>query len=312
MGAGVTSLTGPARPARWPRHTAPWAVLALALLAGACSSAGSGSSAAPVDYYVSLGDSYAAGYQPNPSGGVGTTSTNGFAYQVVSLAKPKGYHFTLANFGCNGTTTTSLLDTTGCAKGLGPGGIAYPTTTQAAAAESFLRGHRGHVGLVTVSIGGNDVTHCGGVADPTSCVISAIATIKANLATLLGGLRDAAGPAVPIVGTTYPDVLLGLWVATPPNQTLATLSVTAFKSLLNPALQAAYQGAHGTFVDVTAATGGYTPLDQTTSLAPYGTIPVAVAKACELTFYCTLHDIHPMTPGYTIIAQLVVGTLPAK
>jgi lysophospholipase L1-like esterase len=206
-----------------------------------------------------------------------------------------------------------LLDTTGCPSGgLGPGGIAYPTTTQAAAAESFLRSHRGHVGLVTVSIGGNDITHCASSPDPTTCAIGAISTIKTNLATLVSGLRSAAGQTVRIVGTTYPDVLLGLWVSSPPNQSLATLSVTAFKSLLNPALQSAYQSVQGTFVDVTAATGAYTPLDQTTTLAPYGTIPVAVAKACQLTFYCEFHDIHPMTPGYTVIAQLVVGTLPNK
>jgi hypothetical protein len=288
------------------------AVFGLALLGCACTSTSSGSSA-PLDYYVSLGDSYAAGYQPSATGGVGTTSTNGFAYQVVGMAPSKGYHFTLANFGCNGATTTSLLNTTGCPNGgLGPGGIAYPTTTQASAAQSFLRSHRGHVGLVTVSIGGNDITHCAATPDPTGCAVAAIATIKANVATLAGGLRGAAGPTVQIVGITYPDVLLGLWVATPPNQSLATLSVTAFKSLLNPALQSAYEGVHGTFVDVTAATGAYTPLDQTTTLAPYGTIPVAVAKACELTFYCEFHDIHPMTPGYTVIAQLVVGTLPKK
>jgi len=297
--------------ARANRWAASLAVAGLAVLGAGCSSS---SSAAPVDDYVSLGDSYASGYQPNASGTGGENTTNGFAYQVVHLAAAKGYHFTLANFGCGGATTTSIIDTTGCPPAaLGPGGIAYPTTTQAAAAESFLRSHRGHVGLVTVSISGNDVTHCATAPDPTTCLLTAIGTIKTNLATLLAGLRAAAGPAVPIVGTTYPDVLLGLWVGgTSTDQTLAKLSVTAFRSLLNPALLAAYQGVQGQFVDVTAATGAYTPLDQTTTLAPYGTIPVAVAKVCELTYYCQLHNIHPQTAGYTAIAQLVVGTLPAK
>ncbi|HUO49602.1 MAG TPA: GDSL-type esterase/lipase family protein, partial [Acidimicrobiales bacterium] len=237
--------------ARLLRWSASATVAGLALLGAGCSAS---SSSAPVDYYVSLGDSYAAGYQPSPTGGIGTTSTNGFAYQAVRLAQAKGYHYTLANFGCGGATTTSMIGTTGCPPGaLGPNGIAYPTTTQAAAAEAFLRAHRGHVGLVTVSISGNDVTHCAGATDPTACVISAIGTIKTNLATLLSGLRDAAGPGVRIVGTTYPDVLLGLWVAgTPTDHSLAKLSVTAFQSLLNPALSGAYQAVHGQFVDVTA------------------------------------------------------------
>jgi lysophospholipase L1-like esterase len=287
------------------------AIVGIAVSAVVAASCSSSSTATPADYYVSLGDSYAAGYQPTGQG-VGHTTTNGFAYQVVGMATHRGYHFTLANFGCGGATTTSLLTSVGCPPGgLGPNGEHYPTMTQAAAAEQFLRQHRGHVGLITVSIGGNDVTHCATVADPTSCVISAIATIKTNLATLLPALRSAAGASVPIVGITYPDVLLGLWVSgQPSDQNLAKLSVTAFQSLLNPALSTAYSAVGGAFVDVTAATGAYTPLDQTTTLAPYGTVPVAVAKACELTFYCEFHDIHPMTAGYTVIADLVTADLP--
>ena len=284
------------------------AIAASAMMGASC---GSSSTATPADYYVSLGDSYAAGYQPTAAG-VGHTTTNGFAYQVVTMATHRGYHLTLANFGCAGATTASLLTSVGCQPGrLGPGGEQYPTMTQAAAAEQFLRQHRGHVGLVTVSIGGNDVTSCIRAAVPTTCVIGAIATIKTNLAKLLPALRAAAGRSVPVVGTTYPDVLLGQWVSgQPSDQNVAKLSVIAFQSLLNPALSSAYRAVGGTLADVTAATGAYTPLDQTTTLAPYGTVPVAVAKACELTFFCEFHDIHPMTAGYTIIANLVTADLP--
>ena len=59
--------------------------------------------------YVSLGDSYAAGYQPTAPG-VGKTTRNGFAYQVPGLAKPRGYKLKLVNFGCGGETTVSLLE----------------------------------------------------------------------------------------------------------------------------------------------------------------------------------------------------------
>jgi hypothetical protein len=93
-------------------------------------------------------------------------------------------------------------------------------------------------------------------------------------------------------------------------RSLATLSIVAFKSFINPTLQRTYKAYHASFVDVTAATGAYESLKDTTTLAPYGKIPVAVAKVCELTFFCQYNDIHPRTPGYTIIAKLVVGTLP--
>ena len=119
-------------------------------------------------------------------------------------------------------------------------------------------------------------------------------------------LRAAAGPDTLIVGTTYPDVILGEWVSGAPNgQQLATLSVAAFQSLINPALQQAYASAQGTFVDVTAATGAYGPLTELTELAPYGSIPVPVAKVCELTYYCEQQDIHPKPAGYAVIADLV-------
>ena len=47
------------------------------------------------------------------------------------------------------------------------------------------------------------------------------------------------------------------------------------------------------------------PFTQTTTLAPYGTIPVAVAKTCQLTWYCQFQNIHPRTVGYTVIADLI-------
>jgi hypothetical protein len=141
-------------------------------------------------------------------------------------------------------------------------------------------------------------------------VVDAVKTIDKNVSVLLTGLRSAAGPSVPIVGTTYPDVILGLYLSKA-SRSLALLSVTAFKDLINPALKKQYASVGGTFVDVTAATGAYGSMTALTDLPPYGTIPLPVAKVCELTFFCQYHDIHPRTAGYTIIAKLVVGTLPA-
>ena len=263
--------------------------------------------------YVSVGDSYAAGYQPTSSGR-GRTTRNGFAYQVLPLARAKGYDLRLANFGCAGATTTSVLRTAGCdPRALGPGAPPYDGKTQAAAAEDFLRAHRGQVELVTVSIGGNDVTACGTAANPVACLTPAIDRLRTNLARLLTGLRAAAGPSVRIVGLTYPDVLLGNELSTDPAvRNLANLSVIAFQSLINPALKTAYEAVHGAFVDVTAATGAYGPPSATTVVPHYGRIPVPVAEICTLTYYCQYRDIHPRTAGYALISKLVVATLPPR
>ena len=263
--------------------------------------------------YVSLGDSYASGYQPNALG-VGRNTRNGFAYQVPALAAARGYRLQLVNFGCGGATTVSLMGTKGCApRALGPGGRAYPNSTQLAAAESFLRKHRKQTALVTVSISGNDVTKCASAPDPIGCVTTAVDTINENVGKIAKRLRKAAGKRVRIVGTTYPDVILGAWVnGDAGSRNLATLSVVAFKSLINPALKKAYRSANADFVDVTAASGAYTPLEQTSTLKPYGTVPVAVAQVCELTYFCAFGDIHARTDGYHLIADLVAKQLPRR
>ena len=104
-------------------------------------------------------------------------------------------------------------------------------------------------------------------------------------------LRAAAGEGVPLIGLTYPDVLLGAYVypvgpPTAASVSLAELSVTAFKSFINPTLEAAYAAGQGTFVDVTAKTGAYTPLTTTVNFPKFGTIPAATASVCTLTWFC--------------------------
>src|ERR1700728_2784081 len=254
-------------------------------------------------YYVSLGDSYSVGYQP----GRGATA----GYTAV-VAKSTGLK--LVNFGCGGATTSSLVSSIGCPAVLPhtAGAALYPTTTQEAAAEAFLSAHRGHIGLITVSIGGNDVTACATQANPISCVATAVTGIKTNVTGLAVALRAAAGPSVPLIGLTYPDVILGNYVY--PKQpapagalSLAKLSVVAFKLLINPALTKSYAAANGSLVDVTKATGAYVPLTRTVRYSPYGTIPAAVASVCSLTWFCAQGNIHATTKGYTLIGKLVVA-----
>ncbi|MDA8357657.1 MAG: GDSL-type esterase/lipase family protein, partial [Actinomycetota bacterium] len=266
----------------------------------AAAAARSGSAVAE-PYYVSLGDSYSVGYQP------GHGSTTGYTGVVASTLGMQ-----LENFGCGGATTTSILEQIGCPSVASAvtGRVSYPTTTQAAAAETFLRDHRGQVGLLTISIGGNTITYCAGQPTPVTCVATAMNKVKTNLTTLLAGLRAAGGASMPIIGLTYPDVVLGSWVypSTKPDQSLAKLSVAAFLDYINPTLKETYAAADAGFADVTTATGVTTPLTQTTTLPPYGVIPEAVAQVCQLTYYCTSGTIHANTQGYTLIGRLVVST----
>jgi len=285
------------------------ALVATGLLTACWSGAGSASAAAsgPGEgpYYVALGDSYSIGYQPAPAPG----ATSGYTGPVAREADLQ-----LVNFGCGGATTSSILRDKGCTPPFGPpastGAVAYPNQTQAKAAESFIREHRGEIGLITVSIGGNDVTRCEEERTSIDCFASALGALRSNVSTLAKGLRAAAGPHVPLIGLTYPDVLLGLWVHPPgrTDQILARVSVSAFRGFINPTLARAYSVAGATFVDITADTGAYVPLSETVRLAPYGTVPVAVARVCQLTWYCAKGNIHANTAGYRVMASRIFAT----
>ena len=306
------------RTSQWRRRLAASAagflvVAALVFSTPVPSDSAERSSPPGVEYYVSLGDSYAAGYQPVASA-LADRDTNGFAYQIVRLAGAKGYRFSLRNFACDGATSTSLVGQKGCSlPAPGPDTASYSSLSQAAAADRFVARNRGHVGLVTVSIGGNDILGCAAAAIFESCVTAALPTLESNLHLLLTQLRQAAGPGVPIVGITYPDVFLGLYASSDPaSKELATASVPVFREVLNPALAAEYHTVGGTFVDVTAATGAYTHISETTQSGPHETLPVAVAEVCALTYECQLQDVHPRDRGYALIARLIVATLPRR
>src|SRR5215208_2164623 len=120
-------------------------ILGLALALALAATAGAHAGKPKRQYYVSVGDSYATGFQPSVVHRA-TGTRNGFAYQLPALAKRRGYRFRLVNFGCGGEMTVSLLERTTPCAGPGPGGVDYAGRTQIAAAERFLRRQRGRVG----------------------------------------------------------------------------------------------------------------------------------------------------------------------
>jgi hypothetical protein len=145
------------------------------------------------------------------------------------------------------------------------------------------------------------------------------ANIKSLVASLDTALTAASDTGARIIGLTYPDVELGFYVfpVDPPTTaqlSQAKLSITAFDDLINPTLRQSYRSvARGSFVDVTdapyqrAVDGDDTPLSVTQQFAPYGTVPVAVAEVCHLTYFCTEGNIHATTPGYDFIGRLIVA-----
>src|SRR5215213_7354755 len=101
-------------------------LVAVAICALAVPGAAQAAKASKPTYYVSLGDSYASGYQPQRG-----NTRDGFAYQLVGKARKRGYDLKLANFGCAGETSESILERTKKCAGLGPDGKKYAGRTQA-------------------------------------------------------------------------------------------------------------------------------------------------------------------------------------
>jgi hypothetical protein len=203
----------------------------------------------------------------------------------------------------------------GCTpQALAPGASNYPAKSQTQAAVDFIRSHHNQVKVVTVSIAGNDVDGCPVQSDPTGCVKANMPAAIKNLTKIVKQLRAAGGQQLQIIGSTYPDVELGLWVhptALGANtMALVPGSISAFLDDINPGLKKAYDSVGAAFVDVTKATGAYGPFVVTTD-PTFGQIPVPVARVCTLTYFCDgTFNIHMKTPGYHIIAALEAATLP--
>ncbi len=278
------------------------------MAASACGGGEGRQVARPAGVYLSLGDSYAMGWQPLADSEPGVYR-HGYAHLLPDRLRPKGYRLTLVNLGCGGATIESMSSRSGCPIPA-PQGPRYDTP-QLEHAISYLRENPGKVALVTVAIGINDLAACWVSREVAPCATRTVERLRPLLGRALERLRKAAGPDVLIVGLTYPDVFLSRWVeGTPGGRSVARGSRAVFRDILNPMLKAEYEEVDGTFVDITDGTGAYTPLSQTTRLAPYGRIPVAVARICRLTWACAEGDVHPRDAGYRETADLIAEALP--
>src|SRR5438105_1545656 len=189
---------------------------ALVLAAGARADADSAT-----HYYLSLGDSLAAGFQPNGD------FSHGYAEQLYAALAADDPKLELVKLGCGGESTASMRfgsqDPTvvlSCATPRGYKDL-YPKGTQLAEAVSFLQAHKGKVALVTIDIGANDLARLDAQGNEVNCLLepagcaTQTARMVENLGAILADLRAAAGPDVPIVAMSYYDVFAPVCVSDP-------------------------------------------------------------------------------------------------
>jgi len=272
------------------------AVLAAVTLIGSAGAAqaGAGRTEEPraTGWYLALGDSLAAGYQP----GAGDDRDGGYVGDVLATVQESAPKTKLVNLACSGATTVSMVEGDRCA---------YEEGTQLAQAVEFLHAHARNTRLVTLDVGANDITSCARPAIDPVCAAAALQRINTNLGRILTELRAAAGPDVEIVVLNYYNPFLAAWLTGASGQALATAS-SGLQAQLNGIIagRAASVGAEVADVSTAFESTNWTP-----TASAFGSLPTNVVRICTWTWMCTRGDIHANDAGYAVLAAAVEARL---
>ena len=275
-------------------------VMAAAALT-ACSSPPAAKPPPPTSYYLALGDSLSQGVQPDAAGASVVTG-QGYPDLVYATLLASHPALRLVRLGCPGETTKTMMH----------GGIChYSAGSQLAAGTAFLRAHRGHVFLVTIDIGANDLEDCGNRPSLTqlaSC-IGQLPKATANVAAILASLRAAAGPGVRIVGMNYYLPALAEWRSGLLGRATAELS-EKFAVAYDDLLKRAYGQAGITVANVFGAFET-TNFGDPVTVPGIGSVPRNVARICQWTWECAPPprgpNQHANAAGYRVIAGAILA-----
>lgn len=285
-------------------------VLAGAMLTGTLVAAGasaawaSPASPATHGYYLALGDSLAAGYQP----GIPLPSNpfDGFAGgYVADIASAR--HLAPLDLGCPGETTASFDATPALAVCAAAYHQLDGAASQQSAAVTFLDQHPGQVKLVTIDIGADNILGClSATSINVACADAGAGAVAAQLPGELAVLRAAVArndPRAKFLAMNYYDPALA--AALTGNYPLAFESL-AVTTGFNAELAGTYARAGIRVADVAGAFKTY-------SLFPFrpvsvGTstrwVPNDVYQICTLTHMCApAPNVHPNDAGYAHIAR---------
>jgi len=265
--------------------------LATGALLAACNSGSNGTSkgakSTAAHYYLALGDSIAVGYYAS-------TPAQSYVGLIASELRTKIPNLHLTSYACGGATTASMINGPACGATSG---------SQLGQAELFLLSHRGHVSLVTIDIGFNDIYPCFSPSSiDTSCVNSGINEASTQLPGILKALKHA-DPGVKIVGMNYYDPYIVYWLVGSPSN--ARQSLTDFTNL-NNVLGQSYAAAGAKMADVAKAFGS---TDFTQVVYQGKSEPQNVVNMCDLTRSCS-GDPHPNNQGHAVIAGAFIPLLP--
>jgi len=258
-------------------------------------------------FYLSLGDSLAQGVQPNAQG-VSVETNQGYPDQLFTALHLGNPTLKLVKLGCPGETTVTMID----------GGIcSYSTGSQLKQAVAFLAQHKGHVQLVTIDIGANDLNPCLGLptlSQIAACLVKVFPLVQANLEKIMNALTTASGsgPVPSIIGMTYYDPELANWLkGTPAAKQLAKASIALAQGFGN-LLSGVYTHFGAKVADV-FKTFHTTQFTARVTLPAFGRVPKAVGYICSYTWMCAAPpvgpNIHANQLGYGVIANTFLDVI---
>ncbi len=267
-------------------------LLALVILGAVVGGARGGGTASPAPdapRYLALGDSLAAGIQPD------RPSDQGYAEAIWHQRAARIQDLVLVKLGRGGETGASLIHRD------------RPGPSQLERAEQVIRSRR--TSLVTLDIGANEVERCHrGNGFDGGCVDRALVSLRQSLSEVIRRLRAAGRGHLPLVGINYYNSFLGSWVHGRAGRLLARRSVSVERRI-NATLDRVYGHTHVPIANVEDAFAT-DQLDRYVQLKPYGRIPLAVARVCRWTWSCSdKDDDHTNTAGYRVIAREVEKVL---
>ena len=243
----------------------------------------------PLQYYVSVGTSLAAGVQADKKTGAPILTDDAYTDQIHQRIQGQIPNLQHVKLGCPAETSQSMID--------GAGSYCYAQgPSQLEIAEGFLLTHPGEVAFITIDIGANDLLPCLSAPDIEACAAATFGQLQGNLVEILARLQVAA-PGVPILAVNYYNPYLSAWLQGPEGEAVAVMSnilVETINSLL-----AQIYGALG--IPVADVANAFVIYDFT----PQGNLPHNVKTVCQLTWNCEYDNIHPNNNGYKVIAKTV-------
>jgi lysophospholipase L1-like esterase len=249
-------------------------------------------------YYLSLGDSLAQGVQPNAKG-VSVETDQGYADQLYTALKMGNPYLQLEKLGCPGETTATMIN----------GGICkYADGSQLKQAVAFLKAHAGHVQLVTIDIGANDLNPCvvlTSISKLVTCLEKVIPVAVKNLATIMATLRAAGGSSLKIVGMTYYVPELAEWLEGGTPRQIAE-AAPELGSIFGNDLRSVYK-KFGSPVASMYQAFDTANMKTMVTLPAFGKVPLDVAEVCYYTWECAPKpqgpNEHANVLGYGVIAN---------